>query len=831
MRHPIRHLAGNLIWTRHGIVWAVWRVDAPQYRNTPHPTRSEVLQRTEALLKALPAGEAMLLSLCPQADPDDVLARMLAGVDPDACPAWAEACHAGAEILAEFVLTERTHWLALPLPYASGQGRLADVAAAAWSQVAETVGLPAPPVTAKQVAAYRRLADKIANSLPGVAMRPADPAEVLWMYSRAPLRGLAEPPLVRGEAGGSHVVGELLRGPSLAGLDQVCFDEGGKSGRALVSPFAHRYAAVTHPDFPDQPSYQAFLTLAEMPAAFAFPGSEYLERLDDFGFPIDWAARLTLVPRDKAEAHSRRRARELSEQAVQRGDGSGTLPSDLEQALRDLDEYRAELSASASQVEVQSRVVFCVWSTEPDLVDEYADTLRRELAPSDYQIVRPAGAQTDLYAAMLPGNPCPRVLRDYTQYLFAKDFAMAIPFSATELGDPHGGLLGVRVDSSGTAPVLHDPSYGPRQLHTSASAGFIGELGGGKSVTMKVLLDLIVRRGGLALAIDRTPSQEWAHFVDAVPGKSSTLRVAADAAFSLDPLRCFDPESAQRYTEGFLGLLLGIEPLSSEGALLSEAISSVLASDSPSMHGLFEALTAANDPRSVDIGRRLAAAQRLDLAATVFDERLPALEITDVDNSMLVFSTHGIALPDRDELANEYQLRQLPPEKRLGRAVMYLLAAICRDKAFAADGFAGVFLDECYWLTSSSEGERLALELVRDGRKHDAAVYLGGHDPADLGNEVISGLLGQRFLFRHRDGNLAERGLTWLGLEPDADLVHLVTRDLSPVDVPPDQQEERAGECLYRDCRGRISLMKVLIPNLTGISEAIRTNPAGGASR
>ena len=843
----IRYLYENLIFTGVGTVWGVWRVEPPQFRTTAQAARLDVLERTERFIKALPAGEAMLLSLCPQTDPARVLERMLDGVDPDRCPDWQQACVASARTLAEFVLCERTHWLLLPIPVDTTTGAPGGVASAVSARLAQEFGLPAGPVSAARVRAYVSSAQRIAQGIPGLRLRPATSGEVLWMWQRAPLRGLDEPalPITAPDttAGGGSLRAGRLTGPSLMGLGQVHLDEGGKNGRRLVSPFSNRYVVVSHPDHPNESSVQAFLCLAEMPSSFTFPGCAYLEQVDDLGFAVDWCVRLRVVPRDQAEAATRRRSRELAEQRLQRGDDEGHVPDDLERAVGELDDYRAQLTASASEVEVQASTIFCVFSDRAEYTEEYAQVLAAEMAPADYQVVRPVGAQIALYTAMLPGTPAPRVVREFTQYLFARDFAMSVPVSGTAIGDPAGGLLGLRMDSAGVSPVLHDPGYAPRVLHTSASTACLGELGAGKSVTMKLILDLIVRRGGRGLVIDRTPSAEWARFAGALPGTTQVLSITQDAGFSLDPLRCFEPEEGQRYAEGFLGLLLGIEPLSTESAILSESIARVLDSDvqARSLSAVTTELRDRTDPRSRDLARRLTAAARLDLAATVFDPTRTPLTPEHTGNgtvastgastaasggvSTVVFATHGIALPDRDEVAGEQGMRQLEPEKRLGRALMYLVAALCRTRAFSTPGFTGVFLDECYWLTSSAEGEKLALELVRDGRKHNAAVYLGAHDPADLGGEVISGLLGQRFLFRHRDARLAERGLAWLGLDPDEHLTHLVTRDLSPVDLPPDQAADRAGECLYRDARGRTGLVKVLLPSTPGMAEAIRTDP------
>lgn len=50
-------------------------------------------------------------------------------------------------------------------------------------------------------------------------------------------------------------------------------------------------------------------------------------------------------------------------------------------------------------------------------------------------------------------------------------------------------------------------------------------------------------------------------------------------------------------------------------------------------------------------------------------------------------------------------LHQQPLEALIGRAVLYLIAAIARQTAFEdPERFTAVVLDELYWLTSSAEG-------------------------------------------------------------------------------------------------------------------------------
>jgi hypothetical protein len=203
--------------------------------------------------------------------------------------------------------------------------------------------------------------------------------------------------------------------------------------------------------------------LAEIPASFAFPGSELLAGLDGFGFGVDWAARLKIVPNAEAEAKSRRKARELAAQVEEYDTETAGIPQSLVDAASHLSDERARLSASATEVDVQSAVTMCVWGTTPEETDQKAEIVRTAISAADYQVVRPTGAQRQLFTAMLPGTPAPAVCREFTQYQLASDFAMAMPWGSSDVGDPAGMLLGVSLDGGTARPVLLDLADAPRQ--------------------------------------------------------------------------------------------------------------------------------------------------------------------------------------------------------------------------------------------------------------------------------------------------------------------------------------------------------------------------------
>ncbi|MGW7186508.1 ATP-binding protein [Streptomyces sp. NPDC054855] len=844
MRVPVRHMSGNVIWTVHGSVWAIWRVEGSAHANASRRAKKARLGSLESLVKQL-EGESMLLSLCPQVNPASVVEKMTAGVNLAASERYTALAHRVLDQLEQLELTARTDWLAVKLPTSRRQA-VSDAVRAAKAELAWQLGLlPAPVSAGEELERLVQAADMAATWPSGVRMRPASEAEIMWIYGHSARRGVIEPLLPEGPAAQAT----RGRGRSAAALGQVILAEGGisrqpstaKSGRGKTSrapSFERRWLESTTEW---GTSYQALLGLSQMPESFIFPGSEYLADVDQFPYPVDWVVRLAVEGGASAEAKSRRQARELANQYSEYEAETAGPPATVDKAASGMDEYRERLTSSASEVEVRAMVTLCVWGDSPAEAERRATELRGHFGGNEYVFDRPRGEMENLWYGMLPGARTPRVMTQYAQYLLARDFAMSGPFSGSGLGDDSGPLYGLQLAGGGMRPVLIDFARAPRE-NASASAAYCGELGAGKSVALKAAVYAILAAGrrkgvrgsrGRAVIVDRTPKQEWVKFARSCPGETQVITIDNTASVSLDPLRIFDnPQEAQRFTESFLTLLLGMSPMSDEGIALSEAISSVLAAPRASMRVLAEELATrgAEDPASKTMARRLGAVARKDLGRALFDETLPVVRTSEADS--VVFSVASLTLPKKRELEGS-RLDRLEFEKTFGRAAMYLIAALCRKIAFQRDEeFTAVVWDECWWLTSSPEGCELLLEVVRDGRKHNSAALVGSHDPNDIGpqdseiGQVILGLIPRKFLFRHTDRELARRGLRFLGCDPhDEDLLTVVTTGLSPINVDDQEKAARAGECLHRDLNGRVGGMQILIPADTAAATAIHSQP------
>ncbi|GAA5079183.1 ATP-binding protein [Streptomyces similanensis] len=873
MRVPIRHIAGHLVWSAQGSVWAVYRLhpgpDAEGRREetvqgtyVPAQVRDEQLAKVTHLVRSL-SGAPRLFGLCAQVDPGEIALKMIEGIQPaEQAPAmgphpWVENVEAALDLLDEQEMHRRTLWLAVPLQTEAGTLRVAASLGTAWAEIAPILGMRPALVDRREVTAYREQALRVEAALAGgIAFRPARPAEIVWMIQHALHRGLPEPLLTEAETSGLYggqVREGVLRSPSYADLGLIRLQEGGiesdiddvdefkstgqltRSGRRAwwrlntASPLGRRWLQV---ESDTGIGYQAQLALAECPPVVRQEAADLFAQLETLDFPVDYTVDLTLVPAEKARDQVRRKKNELIDQADQYDARPTGMPASLTEAARDLGELDARLSRTSVEVEVQSVTVLTVWGPTAAVCDARARALTALLGGADYRAVRPAGLQEALFTLGLPATVRPGVAREFTQHQISEDWALGGAFTVGEVGDPNGMVLGVDLDCGTARPVLINVADAPK-VDASASMGIVGDLGAGKSVLQKLIAEAVWARGGRAICIDRTPVREWATFARAAARGRAQIIDAAQAEVSIDPLRMFDGPEGRHYALSYLTLQLGIGPMSTGGEVLHHAVEQAAAGPEPSMHRVLEVLEemAANEGgKRKETAASLAGLVRVvatnSLARMVFDPALPPVRL-DASHAtdMIVITTAGLKLPPKAAFDKPEVLHQQPLEALIGRAVLYLIAALARQTAFEdPTRFTQVVADELYWLTSSAEGTALVHEILHDGRKHGAGLLAASHDAEELGPD--RGLMAYRALARTADRERARRGLEFVGLDPnDDELLRLVTTGLSPVG-----QTGREGEFLLTCPRQNTGRVKVSIPRIPRIAASITTTPGRRAA-
>ena len=845
MRTPIRSMSANLRWTRSGTVWADWILTGLPYGLRPAKDKHVVRALHTALFRALP-GESVLLGVRSGLDPAAIVTRMLEGVDLDHCPEWVAECEATLDTLDAMGPGQRIFWLSVPLAADKQSDRWTEPLRAATADLRDRLGLPRAGIPAEQVSRRLAQAARIGDGIPAAFNpTPATAAQMVWLHNHTIYRGLfADLDIpARHDAATPAVAATTKTG---AALTEPILDEGGQTDLGRVSaarfnPLTRRFLKVIDPADPHDtdPSYQALLVLSDVPdAGMIFPGSEIIGRVDESGVDVDWGLRLSVRSSDEVASRNRRALRNLNEQYGQReGEISHGLNT-LDRAADDLAEYVTTLESDKLEVEVQATVIFAVAGPTAEAARAQARALSDFMADTGHKLTAPLGYQTELWWALHPGVSPSRAVREFAQITTSKALAATVPLASTDLGDTNGCVLGVNIAHGpllaenlpcGPASVVLHDLEGASDRQVSGSAAVAGELGAGKTSLLMVLAGAVVDRGGQLVIADRTAKGEWASWASSVG--SAVVVDVAEPQLSLDPLRVFDTRSGSRALQNFLTPLLNVSPTSERGVLLADVLDPTyldhhqIGSSQALLHHLDNGCVL--DGAS-DLARLIKVFARQEFGRAIFDASVPPLPLAA---NAVVVRTHTLQLPSREELEHQHLFAQLPLEKLFGRALNALIASLARTVCFAdTSRLAGFVVSEAHAMTISFEGEREIVDFVRDGRKHRAVVLLDSHDPqADFGSPTLRGLIPTRVLMRHRDKTLAQRGLTWLDLDPDDEaLIDMVRSNTSPLAADGHVALHRRGEATMRDMSGNVGRIKVLLPARPARAHAIIS---GGSAR
>lgn len=833
-RNPVLGARSNILWTRSGLPWAVWRLEGLAYGHARPQDKDAVRARHQALFQSL-HGEWMLLGLTCPIDVARIGHAMVEDIDLHTHPEWATEVAMTLEELDQSRPETRVYYLAAPLRADGVKTRFTSRAHALEAQGRTWLGLGSPIPSWTHFELLERTARAVGQKIPGVFRpTPASRDDLLWIADHAAQRGLGL------DAGLPEPNTDPQPGPwhCGAGLGEPWLDEGattdhpGPAHRA--SAFTRRYVKVGHPS--GTISYQSLLVMTGTPrGGFLFPGGEFLAVLDQLPVDADFCVRLTVSAAAKAKRRNRRAETTLNDQYDQQESenvitGGG---SDLDLSAAELAAFTTALNRSDLEVEVQATTIVAVGAPTPEATTAKAHYLRDHFKDADWVFTPVLGEQSQLWWSMIPGTPLAPVVTELAQLSTGGDFSMAVPLVSAELGDSSGFRVADNISSGRRSPVLMNPA-GNARLDVSGSMAVLGEKGSGKSTFLKTVVSHCFDRGELVVMIDRSDNTEWAHFARTLVPERSTILDLTAPAFSLDPLRLFGLAEGAQMVQSLFAVLLSVKAVSTQGALLSQMLERDYARHHgiDSLQALLEHLREL-DALSLEPAQREAAAELsgrmrvfafTKLGRVLFDHTLPVLPL---DSQAIVFCTHGLSLPRAGELTTPELKAEMRLETIFGRAMYSLLVFIGRQLCFADDTQPANFVvDEAHHATGASpEAAHEFADFLRYDRKHMAAVLFGSHVAVpDLGPEELTELIPQRLVFRHRDENAAAKNLRWFAHYDRPEWIEEVTRNLSPVlgeDVPVD----RRGEGFYRDARNRIGKIQVRLPNHPARRAAVLSTP------
>ena len=836
-KQPNRVVAGNLRFTRSGVVWADFVLSGVSYGLRPAKEKEGIRALHTALFRAL-AGESLLMSMCSTQDPAHLVADMIDGLDLGEHAALAAEAAATLDTLDRFGPGRRVYWLAVPLGYDQVVDRLLEPARASWSDVRDLLSLPTPSIPASVLKRRAQQAELVRRLIPAAFEPvPATAAQMMWLHAHSLQRGLGvDSPL-------PETAEAVVR--SGAGFSAPWLDEGAKSDlgrRDVVNPLKAKVVKVAAADAVGEQvaSYQTVMALEKPPPnALAFPGYELIGRIDECGVEVDWALRLHQRSGMKVRAANDRAMRHMNEQWRQRSEDIGQSMNVLTKAAQQLGAYGQELEENTSEVEVKNTLILAVGGRSADEAQQRAEAVEHWFAAAEAKLCAPVGRQEELWWQMHPGVPTTRITRELEQLQTSSDLAGLVPLASSQFGDAHGHVWGFNITTGslldpdvpcGPTSVVFRDQLNMSSRNVGASMAFCGEKGSGKSLAMKDLTGAIIDRGGRAIITDRSPLGEWANWAQAV-----TDAVVVDPGqprWSLDPLRMFPGDDGAELAQSHLTTMLNIAPSSEQGATLSDILDSRYRA-AHHLDGLGQLAAHCYESSNKDlqdIGKRMAVFARKPIGAVTFDPDLPPLD--PWSSPCIVLRTHKYAMPTHDEIDKEHLFRQLSIDKVYGRSIYALHAALAKTICFAdVNEHVAWVVDEFHHVTSNPEGVHYSDLFVRDDRKHNASMLVGSHNGIDDFAGMTS-LCPTRVGFRNTDEDLARAEAKFLGLPDTADILEIIQKELSPVDSHDFVPVHRRGECIVRDPHGQYGLLKITAPfEPTRAHASLTTAPDDEAAR
>lgn len=830
IRQPVQWMRGNIFVTRDGIPNAMWVLDGLAYGLGTDTQKNIVRARHQDFFQSI-TGDYTLLGLVGATSAEDVIAKMTKDVAVTT-EEWLNECELTRQQLEVFPPGRRSYFLIVPLGKGSAREWLKTAQRAGTTALVTQLGFPDAPPTGLDYERWESQVNAVEHKIPGVFKpRRAGYMDLQWITNHQMTRGV----LASTSLEGQEAAEDLGVWASGAFLPEPHLDEGGiselpanlKSRAALLK---RRWLRVEGADAP--PSYQQFAAVGLTPqAGFVFPGGEFINVAAELPVDIDFCLRITSTPAARIKAKNRRAERNIKDQYSQRTGRDSLMgaSTELDKSAEALGSYQEALDAAEREVEIASTIIFSTASSEPTSAETLMRTLRDIYASDEWVIDIPLGGQRDLFWDCWPGSSPSKTCAEFTQITTGYNYSMGVPMTNDDLGMPHGFRIATNITTGRYSPVFMNLA-GLSENDISGSFASFGELGSGKTTTLKTIASHAIDRGAELVVVDHSDNQEWAAL-------SRSLTTSNHIDFlnpntSLDPLRLYGPtQQGVRETVSLMTLLLGVKVTSTEGLLMNNELRKLLNKELElATLGDFrryldsEGIDRADRDVARQVARLMDVFTESDYGQAFFGD-LPPMRF---DAQATVFCTHGLELPSTEDLATESSRADMSVEKVFGRAAYAYLARVGKNIMYADDSQETLFMvSEAHHMTSVPEGEAVIKDVLKTGRKHKGSVGLDTHAATELGSPQLRALIPQRLLYRTRDDELARENLNYL--DPSyvtPEYIDMVTKDLSPMGPDGSVPLERRGEALYRDPLNRVGKIKVLIPQDPTRARAVLTTPA-----
>lgn len=862
-QQPIRWIRDNIFINDKGIPYAIWMLPGLSYGISPLEEKQKTRAIHQDLFQSL-VGEYKLYGLVTTISPEVIINKMLKDVEQPS-QQWLNECRLNHQAWEEEPAGDRLFFLVAPLRTFDPVELFHRVSTSLDMKLRDSLGSIQYPPSEAAFIRWRRWAETIEKKIPDALAPARVGAHMLrWISDHLMTRGAvasASIPQTREQQLAEKIEDWKKRSeadeaagaepepkPELASdthwvnarslLGEPYIDEGDLDGLSEeklthLKLLRRRYVRVESGEGP--PSYQSFAAIGLAPqGGFTFPGSEFINAASSLPLDLDFCLIITSTKADRVKRKNARAERNIRDQVAHRAGTEaqiGGASTEIDKNAAELQAYMQSLDASDQEVEVAATMIFSAAGDNAEFTDEQMRQFRNTYRSDEWITDIPLGGQEDFFWDFWPGSTPSATSKDYTQITTGREFSMGVPISTDDLGADHGFPLGRNITTGRRGPVM--TALGT--LAEGDSAGHVaclGDTGAGKTVAQKVIASHSIDRGAKFLGVDHSASKEWEALMRTLT-KPNVIEFK-NPQFSIDPIRLYGPGSTgQRATSQLLTMLFGVKLQSQEGLFITDLLRRWSSGDEDAQFSSLSDLHHKLEKRMVgeerdeevieSLVRKLHLFSNLDMARTYFD---PALEVMDFSAQATIFCTRGMELPTWDEMTNQALRDELTLEKIIGAASYAYLAAICSNVMEEDPSQEVIFnVDETHHMTSSPQGVKTIELAIKEGRRNKAAVVLGTHSAEELGPERVRALIPQRMVFRTKDKDLARTNLRYLDesyVTPE--FVERV-KGFSPQDHNMRPIPGREGECLYRDPRGRVGVMQVMLPRDPQRAKATLSTP------
>lgn len=661
--------------------------------------------------------------------------------------------------------------------------------------VMEFLSVENKEILVRQINSFKNLAETyFKDQNKRIRMQYATAMDIQWLNRRMMFRGL-------GEVEVKHNLNRGQKASWTPFADQVL-----KDGEKYIRPHKKdvltlmdgqidvsegRTLKVLHGD--GRISWQAFLAVSHIPDGIEFPDNEWLLILQDY--PIQTEVCITIQTIEHKESIKKvgGKKREIQSQIQHIEDVNEDVPDELADAKHFADQLENELKASMSPISRVS-ITFCVSADNKEELEDRARFIKESYEDFNFQIQRPVADQLKLFMEFIPVTG--RYMEDYVLPLPPRTLAGGMIGATRQLGDTVGPYVG-------HTGILEKNVYlqlgRACLLDRSASAAFLGTLGGGKSFNANLFTYLNVLYGGHALIFD--PKGERTNWVRDIPElrehiSITTLSASLEDKGKLDPFIIYrdNLEEAGELALNILAELFKLNPQDDEYTAILEAIGQTKKDSKPCMERLCEKLVSfpENDELcsvAKKVARRINLLREVGMAGLLFGTGKE--EGLSFKNRLNILQIQNLQMPDPETPKEDYT-----QEETVSTVLMLPLASFAKKFALSDRSiFKIVLFDESWALSSTQMGIKLMNFLARMGRSLNGGCIFIGHSVKDLKGEGIKNAITYKFCFRTNDNDEVKRVLEFLDLEKTDDNIKEV-------------KNLENGQCLFMDLDGRVGKLK-----------------------